>query len=352
MDIKVAVTQIEKILEHPQADALEIAIVNGWQVVVKKDLHKEGDVVIHVPSEAMVPWEIAEKWGVANYLSGYDKKFQLGNKYEKAGRVKIVKLRGEISHGFVVPNENDYFPVGDDVAEFYGIEKYEEPEELEKGLMDRKHPLIFKYTDIQHLNNFRRAIDAGENVIATEKIHGSNSIITLAPVVGNPEMDREILISSRKFRRKLGENSIYEQPLLLYPQIEKMLNDLYDNNVVHIYGEVYGNSIQRGFPYDTQLVGYAAFDISINGNFLKYDDFKEIVEKYEIPYAPEIYRGPFDLELLKEKVDGDTMLGGSHIREGLVVRPEVEKRDPKLGRVILKLVSDNFNLKRDKNRDG
>lgn len=352
MDIKVAVAKIEKILEHQGADSLELVIINGWQVVSKKGLHKVGDIVIHIPSEAMVPWEISERWGVANYLSGYEKKGQLGHKYEKSGRVKIVKLRGEISHGFIVANENN-FAVDDDVAEFYGIEKYEEPEELEVGLIARKHPYIFKYTDIQHLNNFRKAISPNEVVIATEKIHGTNSIVVLAPVDGNPKIDRELLISSKKFRRKIGENSIYEQPILLFPQIEEMLNSLYDHNIIHLYGEIYGNSIQKGFPYNSQSIGYVAFDISIDGKFLDYDEFKKITDQFNIPTAPEIYRGPFNFDQLKEKVNGKTILGrGNHLREGLVIRPEKEKRDHKLGRVILKIVSDEFNIGRDKNRDG
>jgi len=351
MDIKVLAVEIEKIQEHPQADALEIVFVGGWQVVARKGRHKKGDIVIHIPPEAMVPWDIAEKWGVAKYLSGYDKKFQQGHKYEKSGRVKSLKIRGEISHGFIVQNE-DNLPLNEDASEFYGIEKYEEPEELEVGLIARKHPYIFTYTDIQHINNFKRAITAGENIVATEKIHGTNSVVVLAPVDGNPEMDRELLIASKRFRRRIGENSIYEKPILLYPQIEEMLNCLYDHNIVHIYGEIYGNQIQKGYPYNTNLVDYVAFDISINGKFLNYDEFKEITDNFGIPTAPEIYRGPFDFDHLKFLAKGLSVLaGGKHIREGIVIRPEKEKIDPKLGRVILKLVSDEFNLKRDKNRD-
>ena len=36
------------------------------------------------------------------------------------------------------------------------------------------------------------------------------------------------------------------------------------------------------------------------------------------------------------------MLLSNHIREGVVVKPLVERNDPKLGRVILKYVGDTY----------
>jgi hypothetical protein len=40
--------------------------------------------------------------------------------------------------------------------------------------------------------------------------------------------------------------------------------------------------------------------------------------------------------------DGDSLIGGNHGREGVVVKPIVERDDPKLGRVILKYIGDHY----------
>ena len=53
---------------------------------------------------------------------------------------------------------------------------------------------------------------------------------------------------------------------------------------------------------------------------------------------------PFDLAEVKLYSEGKTQLmtQSAHIREGVVVRPEHERHDPRLGRVILKYVSDSY----------
>jgi len=37
-------------------------------------------------------------------------------------------------------------------------------------------------------------------------------------------------------------------------------------------------------------------------------------------------------------------LGSDHIREGVVVRPTIERIDPKVGRAVLKYISDEYLL--------
>ena len=42
---------------------------------------------------------------------------------------------------------------------------------------------------------------------------------------------------------------------------------------------------------------------------------------------------------------------GDNIREGVVVRPAVERRDPALGRVVLKFISPEYDLSKHKKKD-
>lgn len=348
----VKVLPISNLDTHPNADSLELATVNGWQIVTKKDLHEVGDEVIHVPPDSLVPWPIAEEWGVASYLSGYEK-YKAGKEDVDAGRVKAIRLRGEISHGFVVPNKENH-PVDTDVKDFYGIVKWEPPEDVSwaRGNTEKPHPALFKYTDIQNQRNYKNTFNDGEEVVATEKLHGTSSLIALVTVQDGDTQSQEIMVSSRKVRRKLGEGSVYELPLTAHPFIKNMLDDLYAKHTVNsvppvsveIFGELFGWVQDLKYGHAPGEVSYRAFDIAVNGKYLDYDVFTKMCDEYDIPRVPEIYRGKYDENKLWKLSDGKTLIkmDEPHMREGIVVHPVEERTDPKLGRVILKFVSDSY----------
>ena len=60
--------------------------------------------------------------------------------------------------------------------------------------------------------------------------------------------------------------------------------------------------------------------------------------------VPVVYRGPLSAEVLMEHTSGRESVSGqgTHIREGVVVRPCVERRDPRLGRVQLKSINPKY----------
>jgi hypothetical protein len=43
-------------------------------------------------------------------------------------------------------------------------------------------------------------------------------------------------------------------------------------------------------------------------------------------------------------------VGGGHIREGVVVKPTIERTDPKIGRVVLKYLNDDYLLQKESGR--
>lgn len=351
-DLIVKVVQISDIQPHPNADALELAIVGGWQVVVKKGTLEKGDHVIHIPPDSLVPWDIAEKWGVSSYLSGYEK-YKLNSKNVGEGRVKTIRLRGEISHGFIVENKDNH-PADADVKDFYGIMKWEPPEDVawSRENAEKPHPGLFKYTDIQNQRNYQSTFYDGEEVVATEKIHGTSSVIALVTIQDNDEQSSEFMISSKKVRRKIGEGSLYELPLNSHPFIKNMLEDLYVKNTINsvrpvsveIFGELFGWVQDLKYGHNAGDVSYRAFDIAINGKYVDYDVFTKTCDEYDIPRVPEIYRGKYDEKKLWELSLGNTLIkmDNPHIREGLVVHPVKERIDPKLGRVILKFISNTY----------
>jgi hypothetical protein len=57
------------------------------------------------------------------------------------------------------------------------------------------------------------------------------------------------------------------------------------------------------------------------------------------------------IDAIKGASTGKTTMGSAdHIREGVVVRPLEERTDPKIGRVILKYLNDDYLLKKEEGR--
>lgn len=335
----VKVKEITDIQPHPNADALELAIVEGWQVVVKIGQFHKGDIALHIPPNALVPQEVSDAWGVTQYLS--------------KGRVRVVKLRGEPSYGFLVENDTNA-AVGTDLKNYYEITEWEPPEKFFGGDVEKPHSYFEFYPSMQNLYNFPD-IPNGE-VICLEKIHGTNSAIGM--VLENDE--RVTLVGSRKLLRKRGKDSIYERPYLRFQEdMDGLLNTLFDNpqeyipslspelvRSVIIYGEIYGSGVQNlQYGYNGQTV-YAAFDIAINGKFLSFDDCVKLFNEYGIPMAPILYRGEYSFNKIQEVACGNTTLmdGDAHIREGVVMKPVVEQAHPKIGRVIFKCKNPDYEL--------
>ena len=52
---EVPAVRVDRIEEHPGADALEIALVRGYRCVVKIGAHRSGDLVAYIPEDAIVP---------------------------------------------------------------------------------------------------------------------------------------------------------------------------------------------------------------------------------------------------------------------------------------------------------
>ena len=113
--IKVEVCTILEIKPHGNADALELATVQGWQMCVKKGVHQPGDLVVYFEQGTVLTEEVAERLCVGAYLS---EKTDING--DRVSVVHRIKLRGEPSFGLVVHPEAG-MQLGEDVADFYKL---------------------------------------------------------------------------------------------------------------------------------------------------------------------------------------------------------------------------------------
>ncbi|MEW6096896.1 MAG: RNA ligase (ATP) [bacterium] len=306
-----------KLRKHNNADTLSIADIEGsaWQVVVRtEDFAPEG-TAIYIPVDTIVP-ETEE----FEFLR--DKKF----------RIKAIRLRGEYSYGLLMPNK-DNFPVGKDVTDIIGIKKYEPPIPIDmsgKVVPYKEVDWICKYTDVERYENFPNVLKNGEEVVVTEKIHGSNLRVS--------KKDTALFVGGHKWMWQEDEKNLYWRAIRQNGFDKIFLERLPDK--VILFGEVYGKKVQNlQYGLNTQKIAF--YDAFVDERYLDWDEFMELMKEIGIAdnIVPLVYRGGFDLDEIKKLAQGNTLLAGNHLKEGVIVKPTKERVDGELGRVILKFIN-------------
>jgi RNA ligase (TIGR02306 family) len=344
----VEVCRIDRVFPHPNADALELAHIKGWQCVVPIGKYRSGDLVTYVPIDSMIPLEHSDRWGISKYLSVKPSAEQSESNVP-AGRVRCARLRGEPSFGVIVDLENKGWSEGANVRDHYGIFKYIPPLKPTAGDAETPHPLFVEYTDIENLRNFPDVLEDAEEVVITEKIHGTNCRVGM--------IEGEMMAGSMSVRRKRPENddamasSTYWFPFTL-PPVGAMFEELDTHHrQLILFGEVYGSKVQDLHYGCKGAFGFRAFDILADGKYLDVDDFLAVCSKHGIETVPILYRGSYSLDQVKSLSEGPTTLGDSHIREGVVVKPVKERMNPKVGRVGMKYVGDQYLFSKSADKD-
>lgn len=173
----VEVCRISDIIPHPNADKLEICIVKKWQVVSKKGEFSKDELCVYLPPDTVIPEQVYshDRLCGGKYLTDVPKEEDC----IKRKRVRASKLRGVSSFGVLLKLDQkiDTFDwtEGLDVASFYQVCKYEPKYESVQGQAEKPNSRFYRYTDIEHYQNFSSAFEDGEEVVFTEKIHGTNS---------------------------------------------------------------------------------------------------------------------------------------------------------------------------------
>jgi RNA ligase (TIGR02306 family) len=342
-DLIVPIIKLENIRPHPNADRLEVADALGYQVILPKGQYKNGDKVVYFPADTLLTPEWAKKMNITNYLKGKDK-----------NRVGSIRLRGESSFGLVadLPEELVIYEVGHNVALFYRAEKYAHPIRSQEGntakydsLIDPSFPV---YTKIQNGRIFADVFKEGEEVVITEKIHGMNNRVG---IISNGDT-KVFVAGTHKVRRGYPEKGELKDNKAWFPFSLEGVMDLLlywgeRHNSVVLYGEVYGGSIQS-LNYGIEKgkgLGYRVFDLMVDGQYFNWEELNGICAKFGVEIVPVLFRGLFEFDRVKTLADGFTMIPGAmHQREGVVVKPIEERRNSRIGRVILKYVGIEYSL--------
>jgi len=371
----VSVTKIF-IKPHSNADALELGNVgspDGFQVVVKKGLYQSGDVIAYIGENAVVPDETLKRYGFWNEEKNIG--MLAGN---SGNRVKAIKLRGEFSLGIIIPmveqdgkyrlkydpayltDANVYYNIGDDVSARLGVTKYEPqiPTQM-AGEVWNATGYTLKY-DIENFKNFPDVLQPGEHVFITEKLHGTWCCFGYHPDVDHPIITSKGL-SAKGLAFKMNEannDNLYIRAFhgltwLLAPNGKTLLDrarDIFGDQPIYIVGEVYGRGVQD-LHYGESTPRFRAFDIYLGtpgqGHYVDSCDLMKYCESMDVDTVPVLYWGPFDKQIMLEHTNGKDF-NDNHIREGIVIKPSPERRNEQIGRVVLKSISDDYLLRKNK----
>ena len=340
---------------HENADALEIARIGDYRAVVRKVEFKTGDLVAYIPEQALVGDALLDEMGLRGKLAGKD-----GN------RVKAIKLRGVLSQGLVYPARAGWSE-GQEVSAELGVRKWEPPPPPAhmSGVCYGAGPDRCMKYDIENFKAHPEVLQADEPVVFTEKIHGTWCQVGYLPP-SMVDLHGALVVSSKGLSGK-GLAFIPDAPdnaANLYLRVARALDigrrlaevfveDLAADRPVFVLGEIFGAGVQDlgyGARVDAEL-GFRVFDIYVgragSGAYLSDEPLSLACERLGLARVPVLYRGPFSREVMQAHTDGkETVTGkGLHIREGIVMRPQVERRHGLLGRVQLKSVSEKYLLR-------
>lgn len=319
MSWKVGVYLINHIKPIPEADSIECAFINNWPIVIRKGQFKTGDKVVYFPADSIMPESLLVKMGLSGKLAGPQK-----------NRIKCIKLKNQLSIGLIILAES-FMNVGDDVAAYYGVTRYEAPIPIELAGVATKLPDNFIKYDVENIRSYPNEFIEGETIVILEKIHGSSQSITM--------QNGQIYVCSRNISLQESKDNTY------WMAARNSINHLSIPDNCFIHGEcVPTQDLKYGFNEPRMLV----FDIRYGNQWLNYDDMKFFCDARKIAMVPLLYYGPYSPEVVDKYTSGHETLSGKnlHIREGCVIRPQIERLNSEGKRLILKSINPDYLLRK------
>jgi RNA ligase (TIGR02306 family) len=339
MDRKLAsIRKISDIQPIEGADMIELVIVDGWKVVVAKNVgHKLGDLVIYCEIDSFLPireeFEFLRKSSYKKMVDGTE-----------GFRLRTIKLRGQVSQGLILPisvlnptDTNIYVEPfeGLDVTEMLEIVKYEPPVPAElAGKVKGLFPSFLRKTDEERIQNLTLEYEGWKNsdkgFYVTEKLDGSSATFYFK--------DGEFGVCSRNLELLETEGNTFWK-VARELKLEEWLTSQDVN--YSIQGELIGESVQ-GNPYKIkgQTVGFFnAFNIDTQ-EYLGLEEFESLISSMGLKSVPILDREftlPDTIDELLKYADSKSVLNSNFDREGVVIR-SVDRK------ISFKVISNKFLL--------
>ena len=326
------IRRIKEIKPIEGADAIELAVVNGWQVVVAKNAgHQVGDLVVYCEIDSFLPTEP-------------EFEFLRKSSYKKMGdqegfRLRTIKLRGQVSQGLIIPLKDAYslykrstpnldmqWFEGLDVTEMIGIVKYEPPIPAHlAGKVKGSFPSFLRKTDEERIQNLEKeyiewTLSSKHQFYATEKLDGSSFTCYIK--------NGEFGVCSRNMDLlETEDNTFWTVARKL--DLENKLRSFGKN--ICFQGEMVGSGIQGNhYSMKDQTVFFYNIFLVDEREYVGYDEFRNMLFDLDLACVPVLsypFNFPSDPETaiptvsaLLRSSEGKSILNDKVEREGLVIR--------------------------------
>lgn len=321
------------------ADTIEVATVLGWKVVVKKGIHKVGELVVYFEIDSLLP-----ELPVFEFLraSSWNEKF-------KSYRLKSIRLRGQISQGLIIPINEFLELEGLDLTDLLGISKYEPPvpAEISGDAKSFSWPIAkTNETRIQTIPEILNSIK-GKPYYISSKLDGTSSTFIL-------DLDGQFHVCGHNYSYKEKEGNTFWELAKKY-NIKEKLEGYYQKTGIHIalQGETCGPGIQKNKLglLEQDVFFFNAINVD-NRKTLSFEELVVLCKEFglkTVPILEEDVSFPYNfVEEVLAKADGFYKNDGfenalpKQQREGIVIRT-------KDSTISFKVISNAFLL--DKKND-
>ena len=310
-----SVVKIVDIQPISGADAIMVASVKGWKVVVKKDEYKVGDLAVYYEIDSFLPvrpqFEFLRKSSFKRMGS------------TEGFRLKTIKLRGQISQGLLTPIPADISDPkeGDDLTEALGIVKYEPPIPAQlAGKIKGTFPSFIPKTEEIRIQNFESEVGfspVGERAYVTEKLDGTSFTCYFNNGVFG--------VCGRNWElSETSDNSLWRMAKVLELK-DKMTK--HGKNIA-LQGELIGAGI-NGNLYglsDHKLYFFTGYDID-KGRRMFFDELEWVLFGLDLQMVPVLEKYGFVIpnesnivDYMLKYAEGKSVLNMEVDREGVVVR--------------------------------
>ena len=341
------VVQLNNIRKHENADRLQCVSIDGNNVITGLDA-KDGALYVYFPLESAINKEFLA-WGNSFEDKTLNQNKEVKGFFNKKGRVRAIRLRGERSEGYIVPvqsicewifiatgknfeitqeNVNQEF---DCIFDIQLCEKYVNRQALarrnKEGKNQKKVARETKLIDNQFrfhidtspLKKYAENIHPNDLISITKKLHGTSFVVSKV-------LCKKPLLWYEKLLRRLGVNIVDTHYDLVYSSrkviknsdLEKTQNHFYSYDVwgdiaksleenltsgITLYGEAVGYLktgayIQNGYDYGCEPGKFDTYIYRITftnpeGKVFEFStqQVKDYCNKFGMKCVPEIYYG-------------------------------------------------------------
>ena len=336
------VARINEIKPIEGADKIEQGVIGGWNCIIQKGQYKVDDLVAVATTDAVIPQHLSDDMNVTNYL-------------RKGGRVRTVKLRGVYSECLIIPIEKTglfkyEFTEGKDLMDIMYIHKYEPPAvqiQLSSGRKVKyyQNPNFGVYYKFPNLKNVKGMFTGEDLVEITRKMHGTNARYGIVKkrkmsiwdkvkrFFGNEWAEYEYVYGSHNVEKGSDSQGFYGTDVWRtidnkYKIREKLWDlfkrykDYYEiKEGIVIYGEIFGEGIQKNYDYGLKEIEFAGFDVTLNGEYCdsgrRLDIFNNVLD---LPHVPILYGDEWSQEIQDSFVFNNFIEGTKVPHEGIVIK--------------------------------